>query len=319
MIKVGIIGADSPDAGELLRILMNHPEVDVTTLYAPSRSGHKVSACHHGFIGENLPPFSDKIDPSRLDAVFLADDSALGESLAEHADQWPDLKIIDLSPARFSRLAGSDWQYGLSEVNRKGLVRGARMAYLPSAPASIALVALFPLASHLLLSGEISLDVLAPADIVSSIDTDSISKEINDRLQLAQSSFNGNLKVNVISSEAVRAVRIKTVLDCTLSQEEISKIYDTVYDDHNFTFVTGNSVADAEVEGTQKCVVSYMKAGLPQLEIQAVGDGRLRGGAGDAVHVFNLLFALQEKVGLTLKPSSYDSNLSSQTPAQWFA
>ncbi len=81
MIKVGIIGADKPDSGELLRILVNHPEVDVVSLFAPGMTGRQVTSCHAGFIGERAMTFSDKIDPSKLDVVFIADDSQVGKDL----------------------------------------------------------------------------------------------------------------------------------------------------------------------------------------------------------------------------------------------
>ncbi|MDE5675381.1 MAG: N-acetyl-gamma-glutamyl-phosphate reductase, partial [Muribaculaceae bacterium] len=71
MIKVGIIGADTPEAGELLRLLINHPEVEVETLYAPLLAGRQVSSCHHGFIGERSMNFTDRLDLSKIDAVFI--------------------------------------------------------------------------------------------------------------------------------------------------------------------------------------------------------------------------------------------------------
>ena len=116
MIKVGIIGAQTPDAGELLRILINHPEVDILSLYAPSLTGHRISSVHHGFIGETDFFFVDKIDPSKLDAIFIAENSPIVNSLIEHIGEWEDLKLIDLSPERHDDWKPSEFVYGHSEI-----------------------------------------------------------------------------------------------------------------------------------------------------------------------------------------------------------
>lgn len=321
MIKVGIVGADSSDAGELLRILVNHPEVEVTTLYSQSLSGRKVADRHHGFIGEEAFQFTDKIDPTKLDAVFVADCSVAGDAIIERSEEWPELRIINLAPGRFEKQNAFDMEYGLSEINRKALVRGARRAIVPTPAASVALTALYPLASHLLLASDITIEVEAPEGLVADLDAAKIAAEISRQLRKAQNSFAGNVDVRIKKNGFHRAMRVKTELKCPLAAEEIGKVYESVYDDHNFTFVTRGRVAETEVEGTQKCVVSFCKPGAGLLEIEAVADARMRGGAGDAVHILNLLFALHEKVGLSLKPSGYgvDSGGRKTDGVEWFA
>ena len=76
--------------------------------------------------------FSDKIDPSKLDVVFIADDSQVGKDVKDRVAEWPELRVIDLSPSRFDGSLSSEFAYGLSEINRKGLVRGAKYAAVPS-------------------------------------------------------------------------------------------------------------------------------------------------------------------------------------------
>lgn len=305
MIKVGIIGAESPVAGELLRILIHHPEVDILSLYAPSLPGHRVSSVHHGFIGESELFFTDKMDPAQLDVIFISDDSSFARSLIEHIGDWEELRVIDLAPGRIDSWAAADFEYGLSEINRKALVRGARLAVIPSPVASAALIALYPLASHLLLNSDISIAVSLPDDMKRNFNSASVAAEISKRLKVAQTSFEGHISFSLLPSLSQRAMSLKIEMKCPLGIEEISKIYESVYDDHNFTFTSRDSSPIVEVEGTQKCLISFSKPGAGLLEINVVGDARLRGGAGDAVHVMNLLFSLHEKVGLTLKPSSY--------------
>lgn len=319
MIKIGIVGAESPQAGELLRILINHPEVDIISLYSPAMSGRDVSACHHGFIGERILTFSDKINPAKLDVIFIANDSEMGRNIVDRLEDWPELRIINLAPSRFENWENSDMEYGLSEINRKPLVRGAKTAIIPSSPAAIALISLYPLASNLLLDSDIDIEISLPPS-VQPPDSKLIEEEITRQLKKNQTSFNNKIYVRFTKGQSSRGIRVRISLKCPLSAAEVDKFFESLYDDHNFTFMTMEHVSEKEVEGTQKCIVSFCKPGAGLIEIDAVADAYMRGGAGDAVHMMNLLFALHEKVGLNLKSSSFgfSPNLNSKQTS-WFA
>ncbi|MDE6576681.1 MAG: hypothetical protein K2J82_04915 [Muribaculaceae bacterium] len=321
MIKVGIIGAQTPDAGELLRILINHPEVDILSLYAPSLTGHRISSVHHGFIGETDFFFVDKIDPSKLDAIFIAENSPIVNSLIEHIGDWEDLRVIDMSPDRHDDWKPSEFVYGLSEMNRKALVRGARLATVPTPIASVSLIPLYPLAAHLLLTSDIEINVKLPESLVTSIDINRVAEEIENQLKSIQHSFDSKVNISLHPSNSLRSIRESIIFKCSLGIDEISRILEETYDDHNFTFTTRESVSDAEVEGTQKCLIFISKPGAGLLELEVVADGFLRGGAGDATHILNLLFSLHEKVGLCLKPTLYNkgNTLSPDATTSWFA
>lgn len=320
MIKVGIIGADTPDAGELLRILLHHPEVEIMTLYAPSWSGRRVESRHHGFMGEDIVDFTDKVNPDKLDILFLLDNSDEGLSIIQRLEEFPSLRIVDMSPERNERWEAYGFEYGLSEANRKPLVRGARMAIVPSHVASVALIALYPFAMHLLLSGDIELQVEAPVHIADRIDKTKVSREIGHFLSKTQSSFTGKVHITVEPRESGRTMKVTSVLRSPLAVPEVEKIYESVYDDHNFTFTTTEDVRRDEVEGTHRCIVTFKKPAAGLLEVSALADCHLRGGAGDAVHILNLFFSLDEKVGLNLKPSRYgEEDVSSSATVSWFA
>lgn len=320
MIKVGIIGAEQPAAGELLRILVNHPDIEIVTLSAPTLSGRHPSVCHFGFVGTDLPNFTDRTDPASLDVVFLADCSAMASDILANTERWPKLRVIDLSAGRYGNMKAYGLEYGLSEMNRKPLVRGARMAAVPGPLASLALVALHPLAMHLLLNGDITIEAEVPDAMLRHANAEQDAVEIAEMLAKTQSSFKGKVTVNMTSSGSPRAMRLTADAPCQLSLAEIDRLYDSVYDDHNFTFTSLSDTSVHEVEGTQKCVLSLSKPDPTSLRVSAVGDACLRGGAGDAVHVMNLLFALDEKVGLALKPcSSMTKTPAGQPQACWFA
>ena len=124
-------------------------------------------------------------------------------------------------------------------------------------------------------------------------------------IQKRQSSFNQIIDLQVSPSKSIRQTTTTIMVNNTLPLEEIEKIFDSTYDDHNFTFLSRAKTSPIEVEGTQKVVISLDKPTEDYLKINIVSDGRLRGGAGDVVHVMNLFYGLHEKTGLNLKASNY--------------
>lgn len=305
MVKVGIIGAESPLAGEIIRILVNHPETEIMGLHAPSLFGHNVTSIHHGLIGEQSLIFTDKIILEDLSFLILIGNSELGNSILSQLSYWENLKIVIVNDLT-DRSKLDFFEIGLSEVNRKALVRGAQYAYIPSPVIVPALIALFPIANYLLLNSDIQINIQLPSDISENLDEEKEAKKIEDLLKNIQVSYNGkvNLKINS-DHQSERAATTLITFNNNLSISEVEKIFESIYDDHNFTFITRNLVNVNEVEGTQKVVLQINKPSLETLEIKIVSDARMRGGAGDVVHVLNLFFGLHEKTGLNLKPSRF--------------
>ena len=302
MIKVGIAGAETQLSGELLRLLVHHPEVEISTLYAPALKGRKVSNFHKGLTGEIDLRFSDKVDVSELDILFLNPGS-----LPNLTSIPEDLRIVTLRHTDNLNLIepyeSIDYVTGLSEMFRKPLVRGAKAAHIPSPPVSIAMIALFPLASHLLLNDKVKLKFLLPAVLKDKFSKESISDEIETLIKGVQLSFTKINDIEIGFSNSLRALKMELEFPCGITETEIEKIYNDIYDDHNFTFLTRTAPDPTEVAGTQKCLLCISKPSEDVLNISAIADGILRGGAGDAVHVMNLLFGLFEKTGLNLQAS----------------
>lgn len=305
MIKVAITGADSPQAGELLRILVNHPEVIITTLSAPGKEGMSVTSVHHGLIGEEKMNFTGPLSMTPdCDVVFICGNSMTAAEFSALQLARPDLKtiLVDTIPnLDYERLGVV---YGLPEINRKMLVRGAVSARVPSPIASAILTALYPLAMNMLLNDSLEIEVNAPADVLT-MGKNIAEKEIEENLNNNQPSFTKHIVLNAVESDNERAMRSVMTLACPIALEQIQDIYE-IYDDHNFAFPIISSSAENEVMGTNKCVITYTKPDDSTLKIEAVADPRLRGGAGEAVHIMNLLFGLHEKTGLALKASSYN-------------
>lgn len=303
MIKVAVAGADTPLAGELLRILVNHSEVDIIGAQAPRHPGIPAKSIHHGLIGETPVPMVDRLDFTKADILFVCEPMPV-ESLNSIAEK-NDIKIVDAANHNTVDHSGFNFIYGLSEINRKPMVRGAKMAYIPLSTSSVTLISLFPLASHLLLNSPIKATVNGntsfsecPALLQES------AQDVAENLMDVQKSFIYPVVLNQGKPEKRRGIRITMEVKCQLRLEDVMKLYEDIYDDHNFTFISASPADYREVEGTNKCVISLSKPDADTLCIDTVADATMRGGAGEAVHVMNLLFGLHEKTGLALKATS---------------
>lgn len=306
MIKAGIAGADTPMAGELIRILVNHPDVELISAFAPGKVGRKVASVHHGLEGECDLVFSPDVNPGQLDVIFIDAHSEVADRFRMSTDRWPELRIIDMSHCPSLDFEALDMAYGLPEINRKQLVRGCRRAVVPRSIAAAALIGLYPLARHLLLKGTVSVGYACPPDIDTEEKVEMARLEILDVLKKTQNSFNGDIILKRLCNDvSERGLLVDMEIPCTLDIEEVFKIYAEIYDDHNFTYTVGSVMPGYEVEGTQKTLVSLRKISPETLSVSVVADSRMRGGAGDAVHIMNLLFGLHEKTGLSLKAHKF--------------
>lgn len=304
MIKVGIAGADTRTAGELIRLLLGHPDIVLSVIEAPTHPGLSVSALHHGLLGEMPLLFSGTLDPAVVDVVFLCN-STSALTFPQLYNHFRKLRIIDLTDSLGSDPENSEAVLGLSELYRKPLVRGARAASIPAPIPAVALIALYPLASHMLLNDSLHLKIEAPDDMCTPQTIQKAVSVITHRLEMLQPSFRHSVEIIALPWSHPRALRVSFTLKCSLALEEIARIYDNIYDDHNFTFIIGQPARACEVAGTQKCLIALRKSDANILDVDIVADCRMRGGAGDAIHVMNLLFGLHEKVGLSLKVADY--------------
>ncbi len=306
MIKVGIAGADTAMAGELIRILINHPDVLLESAFAPGKVGRKVASVHHGLAGECDLVFSPDINPNALDVIFIDAHSDVADRFRMNTDRWPDLRIIDMSHCPSLDFEALDMAYGLPEINRKQLVRGCKRAVVPRSIAAAAIIGLYPLARHLLLKGDIEVGYACPSDIDTDEKISMARQEIIHVLRKTQNSFNGDILLHRIDEEVSdRGLKVVVDIPCSLDINEVFRIFNDSYDAHNFTFMVSNSMPGYEVEGTQKTLVTLQKISSDRLTVTVVADCRMRGGAGDAVHIMNLLFGLHERTGLYLKAHKF--------------
>lgn len=297
MIRTGIAGADTLIAGTLIRILIHHPEVDIVSLLAPGKGGRNVSDFHYGLLGEQHLTFTDSIDLKKIDVIFVC--SPL-EQTFEIADSPEDSTpvIIDMGGV-FRDYEDKGFVFGLSEINRKPLVRGARRASLPLPASSLTLVALYPVARNLLLGSIENLEITYPAGLWNEELIKSSCAEITKILNEVQLSFNETITPKIFKEdENEMGMRLSCNLKCDMEISDLERMYEEIFDDHSFTILANKRIDTKEVLATNRCVVSLFKDSDGTLRIEAVADPRMRGGAAEGVHIMNLLFGLHEKTGM---------------------
>lgn len=324
MIKVGIIGGAGYTAGELIRLLLNHPDVELKWVHSTSNAGNPVSGVHQGLVGETALYFTNETPLDAVDVIFLC--TPHGESrkfLELHKDNIPDdLRIIDLS--QDFRIADDthDFIYGLPELNRKYIIRGKHVAN-PGCFATAIQLALLPLARNLLLNSDIHVNAITgstgagvkpSATLHYSWRNDNVSiykpfthqhlAEIYQTLHGMQASFNSKVNFIPVRGCFSRGIFATLYMDCPVELSEIKKLYNEYYDDHNFTFVSDRMPDLKDVVNTNKCLL-YLTKEDGKLLIVSVIDNLLKGASGQAVHNMNLLFGLHERVGLQLKASAF--------------
>lgn len=310
MIKVGLIGGESKVAGEITRLLLNHPDVDIKWIQSDRHAGANVSDVHQGLIGECDMHMIQKPDLNEIDLLFNCCHTGTARACMESLGSGSEnLKIIDLSGDYRLAAEDNDYVYGLPELNRKAMVRGARKVANPGAFATAVELALLPLAKNLLINSDIHVAAVSGDPILA----DNIKlynplnhshvEEIRQTLKSLQNSFNSKIEMIPMLGSFSRGLIAAVYLDCQLSIDSLRELYDSYYDDHNFTFVSDKQVDLKDVANTNKCILHLEKHGSRVL-VTAVIDSMLKGSAGTAVHNMNLLFGLIERTGLALKPSA---------------
>ncbi len=295
MIKAGIYAAETPLAGELARILINHPDVEIAWLQSDAHAGRALVDIHHGMVGETDLRFVSRPRPGEANVLFVCGN--VQDALAFAATE-PDIKIVSAVP-----IEAPDVVYGLPELNRKPLVRGAVRAALPTPAANIVLLSLLPLAKEGVLCSDVSVSMSYPRTVSPEGMEHVAELEIPVALRSLQETFGSKIDIVFGQSELDRVLTASVSLDVDLDIGELTRLYEEYYDDHNFTFVISRVPEFREVEGTNKCLL-YLDKADGRLTVNSAFDAHLKGGAGTAVHCMNLLFGLAERIGLALKASA---------------
>ncbi|MCL3781690.1 N-acetyl-gamma-glutamyl-phosphate reductase [Prolixibacteraceae bacterium JC049] len=321
MLQIGIIGAAGYTAGELIRILLNHPKTEIAFAHSESNAGNTISDVHLDLIGETDMVFTNQLDFSSVDAIFLCMGHGKSKTFMEQNDVPENVKVIDLS--NDFRLNGDhDFIYGLPELNRETIQQAKNIAN-PGCFATGIQFAILPLASAQLLKSEIHIQAItgstgagqAPSRTshfswrnsnVSAykIFTHQHLGEIGQSFKQLQSSFNFDINFVPVRGNHTRGIFVSSYVDCDLSLEEANALYKKYYADHPFVWVVDKNPDLKQVVNTNKAVIYLEKHGS-KLVIISLTDNLLKGASGQAVQNMNLMFGLEETCGLKLKPVAF--------------
>lgn len=322
MIKVGIIGGAGYTAGELLRLLVNHPDVEIVFVNSASNAGNRVADVHSGLVGDTELVFTDELPLTEIDCLFCCTAHGDTRKFIETHTLPEELRIIDLSMDYRIESEEHDFVYGLPELNRKRIIRARHVAN-PGCFATAIQLGLLPLAKNLLLNKPIHITAITgstgagqkpSATSHFSWRNNNISvykpfthqhlPEIRQSLTQLQNSFAAELDFIPMRGDFTRGIFAAMYTDCPIDLDEIRRLYDEYYDDHSFTFVTDGELDLKQVVNTNKCLLHLEKHDDKLLVLSAI-DNLLKGASGQAVHNMNLLFGLTEVAGLKLKPSAF--------------
>jgi len=332
-IKVGIVGSAGYTGGELLRILIYHPQVDIVFANSASNAGNKISDVHNDLFGDTDLTFSSDFH-SNIDVLFLCVGHGDAKKFLEANTLDKTVKIIDLSQDYRLRdhheFQGQDFIYGLPELNREA-IKSAQYIANPGCFATNIQLALLPLASKGLLPNQIHVQATTGSTGAGqkpnatshfSWRNNNLSaykafehqhlQEISESLDQLQDGFLSSgdesllakaaQKINFIPQRGdfTRGIFSSSYVECNLSEEEAYALYEAYYATHAFTHVSKANIDLKQVINTNKSVIHIEKHGSHLLILNAT-DNLLKGASGQAVQNMNLMFGLDERTGLNLK------------------
>lgn len=323
MIKAGIAGGASEVAGELIRILGSHPDVEIEWVDEPDLDGTPVADIHRGLRGDTYLRFTASPAIGDADVIFLCFSSPdESEAYITRNAVAPTTRLIDFSdrfiedafrshPSPDAAARPGEWVFGLPELMRKPLVRGATRAVVPSPLATAVTIGLLPMAKAGLLKSPVTIAAtVSAAEGVAGETVALIDHEALDHCRMALATLLPEESddalpslTTVITSAGWRCGTIATAfLQSPAPLDELTKVYEDFLNDHNFTFVIDELPVLADVVGTNKTLIHLDQVG-DRTTVTVALDDTLKGSAANAVHLMNLIFGLSERVGLTLKAS----------------
>ena len=320
MIKVGIIGGAGYTAGELLRLLVNHPEVEITFVHSTSNAGNPIASVHSGLVGDTELRFSEEYDLEAIDLLFLCSAHGQSRKFWEQNTAPAHLKVIDL--AQDYRDESDGYIYGLPEVNLNRIAQASKVAN-PGCFATAIQLSLLPLAAHTQLKDEVHITAItgstgagvkpsATTHFSWRSDNMSVYKafehqhllEINRTLRTLQPSFEKALNFVPMRGDFARGIFVSAYTTSNLTAEEAVALYKEFYAEAAFTFVVDGEVDLKQVVNSNKALLRVAKYG-DKLHIVTAIDNLLKGASGQAVQNMNIMFGLDQRCGLNLKSSAF--------------
>ena len=321
-VRIGILGAAGYTGGELIRVLLYHPQTEIVFANSESNAGNKVYAVHEGLLGETEMEFTDEMPFDQVDVVYFCFGHGKSEAFLKEHTIPAHVKIIDLAQDFRIAAPGHDYVYGLPETHRPQ-ISGCNHLANPGCFATCIQLAMLPALAHGLISGDIHVNGITGstgagqkpgATTHYSWRNDNISVyktfthqhllEINQTVQELCPGYDGRVLFIPQRGCFARGIYVTAYAKCDASLEDVQKAYADYYADAAFTHFTTKSPDMKQVVNTNKAVV-YVEKYQDQLLMICCIDNLLKGAVGQAVQNMNLMFGLDEKAGLGLKASAF--------------
>lgn len=325
MLQVGIIGGAGYTAGELIRLLLNHPETNINFVYSTSNAGNKLYKVHQDLIGSTEISFSSEINAD-VDVLFLCLGHGNSTAFLQKNSFSDNTKIIDLSNdfrlVADKNFEGKEFVYGLPELDKE-IIKTAKYIANPGCFATALQLAILPLAANGLLKDDIHINAVTGATGAGT----SLSAtthftwrdnnfshykafnhqhlgEINQTVNQLQENFSSEINFMPNRGDFSRGIFATTYTKFDGTLEEAKKIYREYYKDAAFTIVSDESIFMKQVVNTNKCLVQLEKHGN-KLLITSTIDNLLKGASGAAIQNLNLMYGFEETLGLNLKANYF--------------
>ena len=325
MIQVGIIGGAGYTAGELIRLLLNHPNAAINFVYSTSSAGRFLSEIHQDLVGESDQKFSDQINPN-IDVLFLCLGHGNSKAFLENHSFSKQTKIIDLSHDfrlnTHSIFQEKNFLYGLPELN-KNQITNANYIANPGCFATAIQLALLPLAAHHLIQNPVHINAVTGATGAGTKPSATTHftwrdnnfshykafehqhlGEIKESLHALQSDFSADLNFIPNRGNFSRGIFATLYLEINEDLEHIKGLYKAFYKNAAFTVISENEIHLKQVVNTNKCLIHLTKYNNKLLITSAI-DNLLKGASGQAIQNMNLMFGFEEHEGLKLKANYF--------------
>jgi N-acetyl-gamma-glutamyl-phosphate reductase len=323
-VNIGIVGGAGYTGGELLRVLLRHPNAHIAFVHSTSSAGELVSKVHADLLGDTELKFTNTLDQN-IDVLFLCVGHGDANKFLTANEIKASIKIIDLSQdfrlAASAKIGDRNFIYGLPELQREA-IKSANNIANPGCFATAIQLGLLPLAAKGLLKEVYTTGITGSTGAGQGLSNTSHfswranniqayktlqHQHLNEIVQsLAQLQGNQNAEVNFVPwrGDFTRGIFVTSIISSDLSLEALYDLYNAFYEGHAFTHVSKNNIDLKQVVNTNKCLIHIEKQGN-KIAIHSVVDNLLKGAVGQAVQNMNLIFGIEEAAGLQLKANYF--------------
>ena len=322
MIRVGILGAAGYTGGELIRLLINHPEAEIVFANSESNAGNPVAEVHEGLYGDCDLKFTSEMPFDEVDVVFFCFGHGKSEAFLKEHSIPENVKIIDLAQDFRLEAPGNDYVYGLPEINKERIAKAQHVAN-PGCFATCIQLGLLPAANMGLITEDVAVNAITGSTGAGQKPTAtthfswrmgnmSIYKafnhqhvpEIKQSLRQVQGHLDADIDFIPYRGDCARGIFATEVIKTDKPLEEIVEGYKAFYKDARFTHYVDKAIDMKQVVNTNKALVHCDKYG-DKLLVTSTIDNLLKGAVGQAVQNMNIMFGIDEAAGLRLKANGF--------------